>query len=117
VPEDQTEAPVQAPDDFWGQIGHQLHRIRTAKDFESLREVLLDPAYDRIVEYVHQNGAVRFGPDEAFFAGTGGKSIVPALCEAGWDLHDRGEFHWVAEHPATGSRFEYIEGDLRRLDH
>lgn len=114
---DTTTAAV--PTTFWGQIDHQLGRIRTEKPqtFSGLREILMDPAYDQITQDVNRNGARSFGPGQAFFAGSGGDDTVfDALLDAGWMVTKFiADYHYTAIHPTTRGALSYTEGDLEEI--
>lgn len=104
------------PGDFWGQIEHQLARVKAEKpeNFTQLREILLDPVYDKVQRDVHLNGERTFGVDEAFFAGSGGDStLASALQAAGWELLDhKAPYYYARQNTRTGHVLTYIEGDV-----
>lgn len=108
------------PATFWQQIGHQLDRIATeAPDtFDKVRAILLDPAYDQIVKDVNRNFRITFGPDAAFFAGSGGdRTLFHALYRAGWSVITmEASYYYVMRHETTGEALTYIEGDVVRGD-
>ncbi|WP_026820032.1 hypothetical protein [Arthrobacter castelli] len=113
-------APATIPSGFWSQIEHQLHRIIIEKPgtFDEVRAILLDPAYDAVTADVNLNGVRTFGPNSAFFAGSGGEStLVHALHLAGWKtINARASYYYVLQQPDTGEILTYIEGDVERGD-
>lgn len=104
------------PADFWGQIDHQLERIKVEKpdDFTEVRTILLDPAYTEVQREIHRNGARAFSIDRAFFAGSGGDAtIASALQAAGWELlRYQAPYYYARQNTRTGHVLTYIEGDL-----
>lgn len=108
------------PTGFWPQITHQLaaivyHRPTT---FEGVRRILLDPLYDDITAERNRNGVRHFGPDAAFFAGSGGdETLMRALADAGWQIGTEKASYWYTmTHPATGETLTYTEGDIELGD-
>lgn len=108
------------PTGFWSQITHQLaaivyHRPAT---FEGVRRILLDPLYDDIAAERNRNGVRHFGPDAAFFAGSGGdETLMRALVDAGWQIGTKKASYWYTmTHPATGETLTYTEGDVELGD-
>ncbi|MDU2072533.1 MAG: hypothetical protein E7G28_13000 [Cutibacterium avidum] len=108
------------PTGFWPQITHQLaaivyHRPAT---FEGVRRILLDPLYDDIAAERNRNGVRHFGPDAAFFAGSGGdETLMRALIDAGWQIGTEKASYWYTmTHPATGETLTYTEGDIELGD-
>lgn len=112
------------PDDFWGQIRHQLTRIAAgAIDFADVAVILRDPVYSEVHGYHAQPAAKRVmlgsatdpvAVNAAFFAGSGGDdTVLEALEKAGWQVETMAAvYDWTARHRATGARIEYLEGDL-----
>jgi len=50
---------------------------------------------------------------DAFFPGGTDDDLAAALHDAGWELRfGDGDYVYRAEHPATGARLTYVEGDL-----
>jgi hypothetical protein len=112
-------APV-VPTGFWPQITHQLaavvyHRPST---FEGVRRILLDPVYDDIAAERNRNGVRHFGPDAAFFAGSGGdETLMKALVKAGWQIGTEKASYWYTmAHPQSGETLTYTEGDVELGD-
>lgn len=103
---------------FWTEIDEQLDTIANDKPdtFDGVRAILLDPAYVEIQKDIHLNGPRAFGPDAAFFAGSGGdRSLWAALWKAGWaEIWGEASYYHVAQHPITGEKLTYIEGDVMR---
>lgn len=117
------------PGTFWGQIDHQLNRIRAEKPdtFAALRVILTDPTYDQIVKESTRYGVrgehvplddPRADPAAAFFAGSGGDAtLAAALYKAGWSPVWVKESYWYAmSHPETSAVLTYIEGDVYEGD-
>lgn len=116
--------PTPVPDDFWGQIRHQLKRISAgAIDFADVALILRDPVYTKVHDYHAQPAAKQImlgsatepiAAGAAFFAGSGGDdTILEALQAAGWQLETMAaSYDWTARHPLTGARIQYVEGDL-----
>ncbi|NKY96572.1 hypothetical protein [Nocardiopsis alborubida] len=112
---DQRCPPV--PEGFWAQVDHQLARIRDQRvsTFDQVRAVLLDECYDAVIAEVNRNFVRRFSIDQAFFAGSGGESLIEALSEAGWKMTAvEASYHYVMAHPGADEMLTYIEGDLER---
>ena len=107
----------QIPEGFWPQIRHQLHRIAISNtdSFASVREILLDPAYDAVVEDVNLNGLRTFDKESAFFAGSGGDAtLAAALSLSGWQTTTWvTSYYYVMKHFSTGELLTYIEGDVQ----
>lgn len=122
--EQTTPAPTPAkpppiPDDFWGQIDHQLQRIvaERATTFDAVREILLDEQYDAITEQGQLYRQTQFDKDSAFFSGSGGRSLEDALVGAGWKRTTvKAYYHYVATNAHTGETLTYTEGDVQRGD-
>lgn len=106
------------PRGFWPQIEHQLRRLGTPSvdSFDTVRDILLDPRYDDVMDEIDRNGARTFDTDTAFFAGSGGNTqLKDALRSAGWDIRSRFAHHYVAR-SAAGDCLTYCEGDVLRGD-
>lgn len=105
---------------FWTQIDDQLDEIAAtrADTFDAVRAILLGPDVDLVTDEINRNGTRSFGPDAAFFAGSGGdRTLGQALRAAGWLTKEVQEsYYYVMFHPATGDELTYIEGDLLRGD-
>lgn len=106
------------PDDFWGQIDHQLARIRFEKPgfFAQVRDILLDPVYDKITLERNRNFERDLDQSEGFFTGSGGnESLASALQTAGWELIDfNASYYYSRQNTRTGEMLTYIEGDVLR---
>jgi hypothetical protein len=105
---------------FWQQIDAQLDRIETEKPdtFDGVRAILLDTQYAAVVDDVNLNGVRTFGPDAAFFAGSGGdRSLWGALHTAGWArVWSGASYYYMVQHPITAETLTYCEGDVLRGD-
>ncbi len=104
------------PPSFWGQIDHQLTRIRTevADTFEKVRAILLDPAYTFVNSPESHEYSRKFDDKSAFFAGSGGDAqLLYALEDAGWRI-DRyqAEYYYTAKNRTSGETLTYVEGDV-----
>ena len=107
------------PNDFWGQIDHQLQRIvaERATTFDAVREILLDEQYDAITEQGQLYRQTQFDKDSAFFSGSGGRSLEDALVGAGWKRTAvKAYYHYVTTNAHTGETLTYTEGDVQRGD-
>lgn len=106
------------PSGFWQQIAHQLERIQTEKPdtFDTLRAILLDPAYTDITAEINRNGEHTFSKNAAFFAGSGGDATL-SLETIGWHLVSyEALYYYSVKHVRTGETLTYIEGDVLRGD-
>lgn len=105
---------------FWTEINAQLDRIEAEKPdtFNGVRRVLLDPECGEVTRDVNLNGARSFGPNKAFFAGSGGdRSLLSALQVAGWQvIWAEAHYYYVVRHVGTGETLTYCEGDVLRGD-
>lgn len=108
------------PAGFWAQIDHQLDRLVSEKadTFDAVREILLDPSYADIGIERNRNGEAIFGPNSAFFAGSGGdRTVHDSLTLAGWHtVAFDASYYYALKNLATGDTLTYIEGDLLRGD-
>ena len=102
------------PDPFWTEINDQLSAVSKADvaSFTAVRDILLDPARTAVIDEINRNGQRRFGPHEAFFAGSGGDDSLAEALHSDWKIIFESEYQWTATHRMSGSCFEYIEGDL-----
>lgn len=82
---------------FWQEIARQVKAITETKPdtFDKLTTILGAP----------------------FYAGSGGDNqMFDLLIEAGWRITwSEADYHFKAEHPVTGERLEYVEGDLYKI--
>lgn len=97
---------MSALDGYWAAYGLTLARVRKQRPstFTELKAILDD----------FNHGALQDGGAQAFFPSqSGDEELWEALVDAGWSI-DFGEAGYVyeARHPATGARFEFVEGDL-----
>lgn len=95
---------MSALDGYWAAYDATLVRVRSERPstFAELKAIL-----DRF-----HHGALAAG--DAFFpSSSADEELWEALEDAGW-LIEFGEASYVYEalHPATGARFEFVEGDL-----
>lgn len=102
------------PDDFWGQIEHQLARITELESFAAIREVLLDGV---TYPLVHQDsgrcGAGGFREDKAFFAGSGGDNQLSSSLSKNWRvIWSDCSYRYTVRNRVTGDCFTYTEGEL-----
>lgn len=117
------------PEDFWGQINHQLARIEASEPetFSALRVILTDPEYTEVFAYMTRYGArpehlpaAHPGHDAnaCHFAGSGGDpTLFEALRAVGWHVsRSVASYYYVATHGSTGATFTYIEGDVLEGD-
>lgn len=115
-----TTVPAPVPAGFWQQIDHQLDRIKRDKPstFDEIRAILLDPSYVDITAEINRNFVRHFGPDAAFFAGSGGdRTLFSTLYAAGWQpLEHEAAYYYAVQHPTTHEIITYTEGDVERGD-
>ncbi|MDF2990284.1 MAG: hypothetical protein K0S37_798 [Microbacterium sp.] len=123
--------------EFWETVGAQLDRIEYERPdtFAAVAQILA-PVMDRGAIYgtppdsepwLAENGnryadkpatlivPTTYAPRRAFFAGSGGdRSLWSALHAAGWrrSWALAPSYHWAAQHPNTGERITYVEGDV-----
>lgn len=93
-------------DKFWETIRKQLTELREAKGADDVVRILSH-------ERNPYGSAERMGPDEGFFAGSGGSdTVMEALDDAGWTVaYAESGIHYVMQAP-DGSRITYCEGDV-----
>jgi hypothetical protein len=92
-------------DAFWTAVDDVLDRIASEKPntFDGVKAIL-------------DTHEAKAGPDEAFFAGSGGdRTLYGSLHAAGWETtwFEAG-YYYGARHPATGDELSYVEGDVLR---
>jgi hypothetical protein len=100
--------------EFWASIDLALDTIETEKPdtFDGVKAIL-DANGDP-----NKTGWADHGANRAFFAGSGGdRSLWAALWKAGWaEIWGEANYYYVAQHPISGEKLTYIEGDVMRGD-
>lgn len=95
---------MSALDGYWAAYDATLARVRAEhpSTFAELKAILDD----------FNHGALAAG--EAFFPSqSADDELIDALWDAGWRTRSiEGGYWYEATHPATGARFEFVEGDL-----